>query len=231
MMDKFNISAFAFLLVKVGFIYGLMKIIITILLYYAKQQNVKWQKRWVTNADVLLTPIAVCLVIILCFFENPLWTCLLVLLIYLGFSATVTDYFLGINYKLNQKLVKGTIIEYQGHEGTLVEFSPVGIWIKSDKGIHFINYQSLHHHGYIVKNNSFISNNYMIRIRLPEDKKVRINDLKSLIYGSPYLDSDRNADIKLIDDRMAEIKINLRSIEYKYAFEEFLEESNYSIIK
>ena len=231
MMEKFNISGFTILLLKVGFIYALLKVLITILLYYAKKQNVKWQKIWVSNANMLLTPLAVCIFVLLCFFQNPLWTSLLFLLTYLGFSATITDYFLGVAYKLRQKLLIGTIIEHHGINGTLVEFAATGIWVKSDEGIHFITYQRLHYSGYTVKNNNFISNFYTIKVSLPEDKKTRVSDLQSLILGSPYLDGDRTAEIKLLEDQIALVRINLRSIEYKYAFEAFLEESNYSIIK
>ncbi len=224
----FNLNHLFKITIWLSILYLIAKTLLFLARDWVSKSNIKWQKKYIKNFEVTLTPLICFLFIVLILIYNPLGALIIVTINYLFFKDFIRNYLLGIYFKLNNKLIVSTNINSVKLSGRVDEFAALGIWVNTDTGLKFISYKGLYKNGFTLNDSSHISTLHTIKVEgNNEGDSQKLNDL---LIGSPYLDSQKNIIID-IDDNIIIARVNLRNQDHHNELVSYLQENNFTIIK
>ena len=125
---------------------------------------------------------------------------LALLFLILGFSF-IRDYINGQIVKFDPLFIKGKQLRASKVEGIIFSLGKLGIKVKTNRGIQFLNYSELTKQGYLLLSGEEISGFNKLEIGIPEksdSKKTQDNfqyQLTDLLAFSPYLDWNHKPEI------------------------------------
>lgn len=216
------------ILLWLSILYLVARVLIFIIEDWVSKSNIKWQKGYITKAKILLTPAMFILAISGLLISYPIIALIVTVVLYLLFKDFIKNYFLGIYFKLNDKLTVNSNINSGGVSGGLSEFTRMGMWINTDIGLKFVSYKSLYKNGFILNDSNHISTLYTIKAKGSTSKELY--ELEGLLITSPYLDSDKKITIE-IDEGIITARVNLRNPKHYIELKEYLQENNFTLIK
>ncbi len=208
--------------------YGLLKFILFALGDWVTRSKIRWQQVWLKRLQVLISPITMGFAIAYGLLTNPLWTLVALAVLYFALKKYVANYFLGIHTKINERIGKETNITVGRISGNINSFLTLGLWIHTNKGLHFITYEQLYNEGYTINDSNHISTSFSVVIKLEED--IDTQRVRDMVIGSPFLDSDQKIVFSQESDKLF-IRINLRNRELYKDFLLYLQENGFTIIK
>ncbi|MFT6321123.1 MAG: hypothetical protein ACJAT4_002052 [Granulosicoccus sp.] len=130
-----------------------------------------------------------------------------------GFSH-IKNYFSGRIVQFDQSVVEGKRLKTLDSQGVIFKKGRLGLKLRTQKGVQFINYSSLISDGYTLLTGIEVGGFYELKIQ-PKDlevKKDHLNILRDLFTTTPYLDMSHKPQLEKVDD---ESKTILARVEVK----------------
>ena len=121
---------------------------------------------------------------------NPVFHGVLLLLLLLGGFGHVKNYFSGRIIQFDRSVMPGKRMKVQNDDGIIYNMGRLGMRLKTNKGIQYINYSKLITEGYLLSAGEEIGGFYHLKIR-PEENNSHQNHMLYLmdrLAAAPYLD-------------------------------------------
>lgn len=145
---------------------------------------------------------------------NPIYHGILAAIILaVGFNH-VKNYFSGRIVQFDQSIVEGKRLQTIDSQGIIFKKGRLGLKLRTQKGVRFINYSSLISDGYTLLTGVEVGGFHELKIQ-PKDleiKKDHLTTLRDLLTTTPYLDLSHKPQLEKVDD---EYKTILARVEVK----------------
>ena len=207
---KFFLSSLFFLILY--FLLGFLSRILTKYNFLGKYQNDI--KNIIKHS--LLVYEAVALLTLGCAFVliHPIYHGILAAVILaVGFNH-IKNYFSGRIVQFDQSIVEGKRLKTLDSQGVIFKKGRLGLKLRTQKGVQFVNYSSLISDGYTLLTGVEVGGFYELKIQ-PKDlevKKDHLTILRDLLTTTPYLDMSHKPQLEKVDD---EFKTILARVEVK----------------
>ncbi|MFK7772447.1 MAG: hypothetical protein AB8F94_09915 [Saprospiraceae bacterium] len=145
---------------------------------------------------------------------NPIYHGILAAIILaVGFNH-IKNYFSGRIVQFDQSVVEGKRLRTLDSQGVIFEKGRLGLKLRTQKGVQFINYSSLISNGYTLLTGIEVGGFYELKIqpKNPEVKTDYLIILRDLLTTTPYLDLSHKPQLERVDD---ESKTILARVEVK----------------
>ena len=145
---------------------------------------------------------------------NPIYHGILAAIILaVGFNH-IKNYFSGRIVQFDQSVAEGKRLKTLDSQGVIFKKGRLGLKLRTQKGVQFINYSSLISNGYTLLTGVEVGGFYELKIQ-PKDLEIKIDYLtvlRDLFTTAPYLDLSHKPQLERMDD---ESKTILARVEVK----------------
>lgn len=171
-------------------------------------------KRIVTHSLLIYEAIALLILGGAFVLINPISHGILTLLILAAGFSHVRNYFSGRIVQFDQSVEEGKRLKTLDSQGVIFKKGRLGLKLRTQKGVQFINYSSLISEGYILLSGEEVGGFYELVIQPLdlEEKKDYFTFLSDLFTTAPYLDLKHRPQLETIND---ETKTFLARVEVK----------------
>lgn len=145
---------------------------------------------------------------------NPISHGILTLLIFAAGFSHVRNYFSGRIVQFDRSVEEGKRLKTLDSQGVIFEKGRLGLKLRTQKGVQFINYSSLISDGYTLLSGVEVGVFYELEIQPKdlEEKKDYLTFLRDLFTTAPYLDLKHRPQLETLND---ESKTFLAKVEVK----------------
>ena len=210
------------------------------LLYFLKRivRSVFFSRRvkfWLVNALDLIfiyyEPLAIIIGISLFVLINPLLHGLIVLLGILVGMQHFRNYFNGKIIQGKRSIELGQTIKVEDISGLIFEKGRLGLRVKSKDGLHYIPYEKLIRHGYVLSSGDKIAGLYHLNVSSLEDSKITHHRLTEVLMSSPYVDEDYKPIIHRSpsDNNILDVTLSVKEESHIFELLTMLEENDFAV--
>ena len=144
-------------------------------------------------------------------FINPMFHGLgLGLLLLAGFMH-IRNYFNGRIVLFDKNIKIGAKLSSGGLSGVISELGRLGLRLKNNKGLHFINYSKLLADGYLLHSGEEVGGYYRLKIAAKEDanKAVSSEKIMDTLAAAPYLDWDYRPEVSFSEKNPEQLNVRV----------------------
>ncbi|MFK7932064.1 MAG: mechanosensitive ion channel domain-containing protein [Saprospiraceae bacterium] len=165
---------------------------------------------------------------------SPLMHGLIVAALFAGAFPHIRNYICGRIVQFDKGVQIGNRLKFSDHTGTIAGIQRVGLKLRTNKGLRFINYSNLLNSGYLLLAGEEIGGYYRLQIKPQAGNETKNNRRKLLdiLHATPYLNWQQRPIIKMnADGEMLDARIVLREERQLGDLIQLLEEWGYSVKK
>lgn len=121
---------------------------------------------------------------------NPVLHGLIIGTLFIGTFAHIRNYICGILVQFDNDIKEGNRLKTHATSGIIAHTNRIGLKLRTNKGLHFINYSKLLEEGYMLLSGEEVGGFYALKIT-PLENEDKINHstrLLDLLTTAPYLD-------------------------------------------
>lgn len=158
--------------------------------------------RLLRRMQILYEPLAIFILLGVFILIHPALHILLVGAFLLMSYAYARHYFAGRLMQLDSAVGEGKRLRTRGAEGVITRLEQLGLKLRTEHGIQFLNYSDLLREGYLLLSGEEIGGLYHLRLRPKEaaERKDHERFLLDLLAAAPYLDRTYSPQINLAED-------------------------------
>lgn len=122
---------------------------------------------------------------------NPILHGLIIGALFIGTFAHIRNYMCGILIQFDNDIKEGNRLKSNSASGIIAHTNRIGLKLRTNKGLQFINYSKLLENGYMLLSGEEVGGFYALNIT-PLEEAGKINHLTrlfDLLTTAPYLDS------------------------------------------
>ena len=139
---------------------------------------------------------------------NPLYNGLALGLMLLAGFNHFRNYANGRIVLFDKNIKAGTKIATGNLSGIISKMGRLGLRLKNEKGVHFINYSKLMSEGYLLRSGEEIGGYYKLKIFPKENEKISREKIMDQLSAAPYLDWNIKPDLSF--SKKKETQLNAR---------------------
>lgn len=153
-------------------------------------------------AFLLFEPLAFLVIIGVFIFINPPVHGLMVLTVIFAAFPQMRNYLSGRIVRFDKNIAVGKKINTKNVNGIIAKERRLGLAIKTNKGIRFVNYSVLLKEGYMLLADDSIGGFYRLRITPKPENEIKnhLQYLRDLMVSAPYPDRNRRPDFALPEE-------------------------------
>ena len=164
---------------------------------------------------LLYQPITVLVLAMVFVFINPvLHGTILLLIVAAGFTR-IRDYLSGRIILFNPLVTVGKRMRTEKSTGVISRISPIGLYLQTGEGLHFINYTTLLTEGYSLITGKDIGGYYQLQLTPPAEVEHPLRNLADRLVTVPYLDRSFKPELTLAGREQPRINARLSVREEK----------------
>ncbi len=115
----------------------------------------------------------------------------------IGGFTHLRNYISGRIIQFDTSMTRGARLQTAGKQGIISSLDRLGLKLRMNKGLHFINYSQLMEEGYTLQSGEEVGGFYELKINAPfvEDRKDYSLALMDLLQTAPYIDGTYKPEI------------------------------------
>lgn len=167
----------------------------------------------VAKSLILYELVAICILVIVFVFINPLKHGLLILVFFAAGFSSLKNFINGRLILLNNSVARADRIRTPKGEGYIAEKGRFGIYLRTTDGLLHVPYTQLAEEGFSLVSGSSMGHIFQARLSRNEKKEVG-HSLYSVLATMPYLDHQQTPDLRTSLEE--EVHTNLVLLNQKY---------------
>lgn len=157
---------------------------------------------------------------------------LIVVALFVGAFPQIRNYVCGRVIQFDQGIQIGNRLRFDEYSGSIAVIQRIGLQLRTNKGLRFINYSQLLRRGYSILASENIGGFYRLRIVAQEESKDERKKLLDIFHSSPYLNWQQNPIINSTNnENELDARVVLREERQLADLVQLLEEGGYRVTK
>lgn len=140
----------------------------------------------------------------------------------------IRNYFIGRTLMLNATFSNARQIDTGGMHGSITRRGRLGLWLQTAEGIAHIPYLTLARQGFTVISGARVGHQVLMTLT-SEKESMPVAKLHAMLLASPFIDHQISPTLEETEDKMINVKVILKEMDYLDDLEAALHEWGFTI--